>query len=151
MQKEPNEDIPEKTAKTILEESELGQEVTAGGEKVKKILVERDSGTPEETVMDREIRNVLDGEPDKRLFLTESKASIFVEENAMDAKDAKEAKDTKDIKNAKEAKDVKDKENAKDATDAKDEDNTKILFEQLEELLDNASWQHLLQHCLQNF
>ena len=29
-------------------------------------------------------------------------------------------------------------------------EDTKDLFEQVEELLDNASWQHLIQQCLQN-
>ena len=94
---------------------------------MQKTLVKRDSGTPGETVMDREIRNVLEGEQDKRLLLTESKASMFVEENTKDTKDKMEAKDVKD------------------------EENAKFLFEQVEELLDNASWQHLLQHSLQNF
>ena len=29
-------------------------------------------------------------------------------------------------------------------------EDTRDLFEQVEELLDNASWQHLIQQCLQN-
>ena len=64
----------------------------------------------EETVMEREIKNVLEGE----LFLTESKVSTFVEDNP------------------------------------KEEEDAKALFEQVEELLEHASWQHLIQNCLQN-
>ena len=83
-EKTATEIIP-KAGKTTVEENEkrmlyLKEEEVTTGEAVQKTQVKRESEKPEETVMDREIKNVLEEE----LLLTGSKAGIFVEENAKD-------------------------------------------------------------------
>ena len=98
-------EITAMTDKTMMEEYD--ERMLYKEEEVQNTLVKRDL---EETVMDREIKNVLEGE----LFLTESKVSMSVENNH------------------------------------KEEEDAKVLFEEVEELLEHASWQNLIHHCIQN-
>ena len=98
-------EITAMTDKTMMEEYD--ERMLYKEEEVQNTLVKRDL---EETVMDREIKNVLEGE----LFLTESKVSMSVENNH------------------------------------KEEEDAKVLFEEVEELLEHASWQNLIQHCIQD-
>ena len=116
LHKEPRE-IAVKADKTAMEEYD--ERMLYKEEEVQKTFkVKRDL---EETVMDREIKNVLEGEP----FLTQSKVSMFVEDTPKEEED--------------------DKVNPKE-----EEEEAKVLFQQLEELLEDASWQNLIQNCLQN-
>ena len=102
----------EKKEKTVLqkESTEIAAKADKAEEEVQKtFMLKRDL---EETVMDREIKNVLEGE----LFLTERKVSMFAEDNPKE----------------------------------EEEEDAKVLFEQVEQLLEHASWQNLIQDCIQN-
>ena len=124
-------EIISKADKSTMEENEkkmlhTKEEEEKANKAVEKSTEKRDSVKLEESIMEREIKNLLE----EGLIKT---GGIFAKEKAKDL-------DSKANMFAKE--DTKDKSKAK-------EDN-KDLFEQVEEMLDNASWQHLIQQCLQN-
>ena len=124
LERESTEMIP-KADKSTMEENEkkmlyIKEEEEKANKAVEKSTEKRDSVKLEESVMEREIKNLLE----EGLILTGSKTGgIFAKEKA---------------------KDLESKANMFAKEDTKD------LFEQVEEMLDNASWQHLIQQCLQN-
>ena len=114
-------EIISKADKSTMEENEkrmlyIKEEEVKANKAVEKSTEKRDSVKLEESIMEREIKNLLE----EGLILT---GGIFAKEKA---------------------KDLESKANMFAKEDTKD------LFEQVEELLDNASWQHLIQQCLQN-
>ena len=120
LERESTEIIPkadkstmEGNGKKMLHTKEEEEKANKAVEKSKE---KRDSVKLEESIMEREIKNLLE----EGLILT---GGIFAKEKARDS-------ESKANMFAKE--------------------DTKDLFEQVEELLDNASWQHLIQQCLQN-
>ena len=119
LERESTEIIPKADKSTMEEDGKMlytKEEEEKANKAVEKSTEKRDSVKLEESIMEREIKNLLE----EGLIKT---GGIFAKEKARDL-------ESKANMFAKE--------------------DTRDLFEQVEELLDNASWQHLIQQCLQN-